>query len=195
MKLYAVGALALLLFGPASLAYGQLDSNSVTVTASRSLSFPVDQLVYRVNACGPLSSTLDDAAAQVRSLGLTAADFLYVGTSSSGPLQTTVLCWTFNLAFPFAKSKATLDALSAAVASFTKDGGGWNLSYYSTGAQSSASSQASCPLPDLMADAKLRAQKLASTAGLGLGTVLSVSGGTPAYSSCSLTVKFGLTRF
>ena len=193
MKLYAHGAFALLLFGLASVAYGQLDANSVTVTASRTLSSPVDQLVYQVAACGPLSSTLDDAVAQVRSLGLTAADFNNVGTSTSGPLQTTVLCWSFNLAFPFAKSKATLDALGAAVSTAAKNG--WNLSSYFSTTQSSASAQASCPLPDLMADARLRAQKLASTAGLGLGPVLSVSGGTPAYSSCSLTVKFGITRF
>ena len=142
MKFHARCAFALLLFGHASIAYGQLDSNSVTVTASRTLSFPVDQLAYRVSACGPLTSTLDEAVAQVRSLGLTAADFLTVGTSSGiGSSQATALCWGFNLVFPLAKSKATLDALGAAVSAATKNNAGWELSYYSNGAQSSALSR------------------------------------------------------
>ena len=202
MRFHALCAFVLFLFGHASLAYGQLDTNSMTVTASRTLSFPADQLAYRVSACGPLTSTLDEAVAQVRGLGLTAADFLTVGTSSFGFGSSLIfgstqigLCWAFNLVSPLARSKATLDALGAAVSAATKNDAGWNLSYYLTGAQSSAVSQASCPLTDLMADARVRAQKLASAAGLGLGAVLSVSGGTPSYSSCFLTVKFGITRF
>ena len=199
MKLIPAAAMAMLLFAPVSLVYGQLDSNSVTVTSTRTLSSAPDQLVYRVNALGPLTSTLDEAVAQVRSLGLTGADFVNVSVSTvatdkfEAP-ERTVLCWTFNLIFPLSKVKATLDALSAAMASIPKNNPAWSLSfsYYST--QSSALPTV-CPLEDLVAEAKTRAQKLVSAAGLGLGQVLSISGSTPFDPYCSLTVKFGLTRF
>jgi uncharacterized protein YggE len=46
-----------------------------------------------------------------------------------------------------------------------------------------------------MADAKTRAQALASAAGLTLGPVLAVSGYAGSNTICSMTVKFGLTRF
>ncbi len=199
MKLIPAAAMAMLLLAPASLVYGQMDSNSVTVTSTRTLGSAPDQLVYRVNALGPLTSTLDEAVAQVRSLGLTGANFasVYVSTVATDQFeapQRPVLSWTFILIFPLSKVKATLDELSAAMAAIPKNNPAWSLSFSYSTTQSSALPTV-CPLEDLVAEARTRAQKLVSAAGLGLGQVLSLSGGTPSGSYCSLTVKFGLTGF
>jgi hypothetical protein len=179
-----------LLFVP-GLLFGQLDSNSITVTASRTLSAPPDQVIYGVTVNGPLTATLDNAVAQVRSLGLSASDLSGASVGNSSPLT---LSWTFNLAVPFAKAKATLDTLTALMSSLPQTNSAWSLSFYVSRTQASSLSQPTCPLPDLLSDAKARAQKLADTAGVGLGTVLSMSGGTPSGTTCSLTVKFALNR-
>ena len=56
-----------------SLVFGQLDSNSITVTASRSVTFQPDQIVFSVDVSSPLDTSLDDVIAALASSGTIAA--------------------------------------------------------------------------------------------------------------------------
>ena len=207
-----------------SLAYGQLDSNTITVTASRNAALQPDQVVFGVNVTSGLDKSLDDIVAALAGIGITSANFSGVSAllpvafplPSTGPTVTTVtlppptISWNFTLAAPFSKMKDTVTALLALQKSIAKDNSGLTLSFSVQGTQVSPQLQQmqTCSVSDLLSDARAQAQKLASAATLFLGPVLAMSSSTfsntplSAYASnvfysapnCSLTVQFGVTR-
>jgi uncharacterized protein YggE len=203
-----------LIFGfvmSAALAFGQLESNSVTVTASQSVNLQPDQVLFAV---------------YVKGVGITSANFSGVTSAAAGQLS---ICaglppaptdqWAFGLPVPFAQMKATVTALSSLQQSIAQTNSGFTLSFAVQSAQVSTSllqSQA-CNIAGLISDATAQAQKLATAAGLNLGSILAMSSSTSSpvannsvpvavlgtfssiggttLQSCALTVKFGLTRF
>jgi hypothetical protein len=202
-------------------AFAQLDSNSVTVSATRSMSQQPDQVLFGVTVQSGFNTSLDDVVAALQGSGITAANFGGVGTGptpllSAGPV-TQSLQWVFALPVPLAKIKDTIATLTTLQKSIAQQNTGLVLSFNVQGAQVSTQAQQShvCPTSDLLADATTQAQKLASAAGLSLGTVLAMSSGTSASSSvgsvsiaglfvsappvlpsvCSMTVKFALLRY
>src|SRR5260370_16768437 len=73
-------SIGLVLFAP--LAFGQLDSNSVTVTASRGASLQADQAVFGVFVNSGLNAGLDDFLAALQGSGITLATFSSVTKTS-----------------------------------------------------------------------------------------------------------------
>jgi len=223
--------LPLLLFIP--LALGQLDSNSVTVTVSRAVAAgQPDQELFNVSVQSSLTATFDDIIGALQGSGITAANFFSLGSQLCGlngtgtgagtcigtgtgiPGDGSALTWSFQFAAPFAKAKDTLTMLSALQQSIAKKKSGLSLSFSLVGTQVSAQAQPTCSLTDLVADARSRAQSLASAGSLSVGNILAMSSPTPvsgvslpvatlgalsapsaAPVSCSLTVKFALVRF
>ena len=204
-----------------SIAHAQLDSNSITVTASPSTPTGVqpDQAVYIVQVSTGLDMSLDDVIAALQGSGITSANFqglsptffnTFNGSGVSGP-PTLMLSWSFRFAVPFSRSKDVLSTLNTLQQSIAKKNNGTALSFYIQGTQSSAQSQQTCSVPDLLTDARAQAQKLAAGAGVSVGNILAMSSpvgagfapvpglgssSTPAaVPVCSLTVKFALSRF
>jgi hypothetical protein len=205
-------------------AFAQLDSNSVTVSATRSMTQQPDQVLFAVNVQSGLNTSLDDVVAALQGSGITAANFSSVSTGANlvlnlpptmAPPQ---LQWIFALPAPLAKIKDTVATLSALQKTIAQQNNGLTLSFNVQGTQVSAQSQQShvCPTSDLLADATTQAQKLAAIAGLSLGSVLAMSSGTSVSGSvgsavsiagvllgappvlpsvCSMTVKFALLRY
>lgn len=174
----------------ASLAFAQLDSNSVTVTASRNTNLLPDQVVFGVLVDSGLNSSLDDILAALHGSGITAANFLGVSSAPatvifSGPIpgpipvtETPMLQWSFSLAVPFSKMKDTAAALTSLQRTISQqNNSGLRLVFQVQGAQISPQLQQSqtCLLTDLIADARSQAQKLGDAAGLSVGSILAVS--------------------
>jgi Protein of unknown function (DUF541) len=203
-----------------SLAFGQLESNSVSVTASQSMNLPPDQVLFGVYVTASINSSLDDVLAALKGSGITIANLSGVGNASPigivtvGPPPTPNIQWSFSLAVPFAQMKATVTTLTSLQQSNIQSNRGFALSFSVQGTQVSASAQQSqvCSITGLIADATAQAQKLASAAGLNLGSILAMSSGTSNAGasfqtigeisslltlpqSCTLTVKFAVTRF
>jgi uncharacterized protein YggE len=218
-----------LIFGfvmSAALAFGQLESNSVTVTASQSVNLQPDQVLFAVYVTTGLTASLDDVLAAVKGVGITSANFSGVSSAAAGQLSIGTGLppaptdqWAFGLPVPFAQMKATVTALSSLQQSIAQTNSGFTLSFAVQSAQVSTSllqSQA-CNIGALISDATAQAQKLATAAGLNLGSILAMSSSTSSpvannsvpvavlgtfssiagttLQSCALTVKFGLTRF
>jgi|ERR1035441_1266365 uncharacterized protein YggE len=212
----------------ASLAFGQLDSNSITVTASQSENLQPDQVLFAVDVSTPLTASLDDVLAAVKGAGITSANFSGVYSSATaqsgtgtGNGQSPAEQWAFGLAVPFAQMKATVTTLTSLQQSITQASSGFTLSFSVQGTQVSTSllQSQTCNIAGLIVDATAQAQKLATAAGLNLGSILAMSSntsislpGTPvqqlgavgsllvsqqlaAPQGCALTVKFGVTRF
>lgn len=190
----------------ASLAFGQLDSNSVTVTASRSMSLQPDQVVFGVFVNSGVDATLDDVVAALQGSGIGIANFTGVSTpqfqlqfgtgqTPAPPLPT--LQWAFGLPVAFSKMKDTVAALASLQASIPKKNTGLSLTFTVQGTQVSQQAQQSqtCSNADLLADARAQAKKLADAAGLIVGTILAVSSSTSSAVSISLTPGFSFSPF
>jgi hypothetical protein len=203
----------------ASLLFGQLESNTVTVTASRSIYVKPDQAQFAISSAADISSGLQAA-------GIPGAQLIR-GAAGLG--------WVYTLGVP-------LNGISDAIARLTAAQKKLNFSFSIQGMQASPQLLASqqCSNADLIADARAQAQKLATVAGLSLGPIAALSDAgsgdfvatsavlavarlgsfsffnTTGYASlllgstttfqpffstsvpalnCSLTVKFGLVRF
>jgi hypothetical protein len=175
----------------ASLLFGQLDSNSVTVTANRNANLPPDLVLFAVYVTTPLTASLDDVLAAVKSVGITSANFSGVSSNATGTFvvgltgttlpATPTVQWTFGLPVPFAQMKATVTALNSLQQSILQNNSGFLLSFSVQGTQVSASLQQAqtCSITGLIADATAQAQKLASAAGLNLGAILAMSSIAP----------------
>ncbi len=85
-------------------------------------------------------------------------------TASAPSLQ-----WSFTLAVPLSKIKDTIATLTTVQQNVAKKNNGFSVSFSLQGAQVSPQAQQSqtCALPDLIADARAQAQKLADAAGMG----------------------------
>jgi len=200
----------------ASVISAQTDSNSVTVTASRTTTFQVDQALFGITVTSDLNTSLDDVLTALQGSGITRANFSGLNnyqfgypTSTSDATPPPMLQWSFGLVAPLSKIKDTFSSLTTLQQNVAKKNNGLTLTFGVQGSQASAAAQQSqsCSLPDLIADARAKAQKMVDAAGLGLGVVLAMSSSTsvapaniqpyaiPFSNFCSLTVKFALQRF
>lgn len=207
-------AAGFVLFAP--LLLGQLDSNSVTVTASSSATLQPDEVVFLIQVGSGINATLNDIVAALQGTGITAANFTglsqvstFLVTGLPPPAET----WLFTLAAPLAKIKDMVAQLTNLQQTIAKQNDGLQMSFLVQGTQVSQQLQQSqpCVLSDLLANARTQAQNLATAAGFGLDVIqamsstisTSVSSQGQSFSSfllgaaaapCTVTVKFGLLR-
>ncbi len=206
----------------AFVAFGQLDSNSVTVSASRSANLQADQIVFAVYVDSGTNLSVDDVVAALAGTGITAANLSSIGPAQQYPTPPDpTVEWVFALTAPISKVKDTAALLANLQQSIAKKNNGLTMSFRIQGTQVSqelAQSQP-CVLQDLIAAARSQAQKLADAADVFVGPVLALSGSTStvsgstsnilpgpygpiygqiygpsSYSSCYVTVKFTLLR-
>jgi hypothetical protein len=188
----------------AGLALAQLDSNTLTVTASRTSNPEPDQAVFLVTVESGLATPLGDVLAALQGSGITLANFSGVGGSASLSLISPVpgnlvtlpqpsIGWAFRLPVPLGSTKDTVAALTRLQQSIAQSKNGLTLSFQIQGTQVSPQARQSqaCVWSDLIADARAQAQKTAGSAGFTVVSILSMSGST---SVCSVTAKFAVGR-
>jgi hypothetical protein len=205
----------------ASLAFAQLDSNSITVSSSRSANLQPDQALFGVFVQSDLNTSLSDVLAALQGSGITSANFSGVSSNLGfilSPGQSPTLRWAFGFPVPLTKTKDTVAALTALQQNIAQNNKSMTLSFSIQGTQVSQQLQQSqtCSIPDLLGDARSQAQKLADAGGVTLGTILAMSSPTssvataarqaypintgisssPAFAPpCVVTVKFAVMRF
>lgn len=157
----------------AACAFAQLDSNTITVTASRSVQLAPDQITFVVTVTAPTTASLDDVLAAAPGLGLTAANLSGVQATLAllGPASTND--WSFNLTVAISQLKSTLATITALQG--RKSGMSVSFLGGNTAVSDQAAAAQTCTMLDLFLDASAQAQKLASAAGRTVGTVLALS--------------------
>jgi hypothetical protein len=211
-KLVAAG---MFLFVPAL--FGQLSTNSVTVTASNTANLQPDQILYSIEVDSPLNATLDQVVAVVASLGITATNLSSISNSTVAIVGTQpgppALGWFFSYMAPIASNQTTVAQLTTLQQTIAKQKNGLAMNFSVRGTQISQQLQQSqpCVLSNLLTQARTQAQTLASAAGFNLDVIqamsttisTAVSGQGQSLSSfllgagsapCSVTVKFGLNH-
>jgi hypothetical protein len=189
-----------------SLAFAQLDSNTITVTASKNVTETPDQIVFSVQVSAPPDQTLDDVAAAIAGSGITLSDFSGLSTNSGYSVGTGIfpvtgaplnaLTWQFSVAVPFSQMKAEVTALTTLQKTIVQKNNGIAVAFSIQGTEVSTQLQQSqvCTVADLVAGSSTLAQSIAAAAGFNLGGIVSMSGYSPAAPQCTLTVKFQLLR-
>lgn len=156
----------------------QLDDNTISVTASRTVVFQPDQALVRVILGTSTDSALDEILAILDGTGFTAADLVSANTSAyyDGELTS----WQFSKAIPFSSLKTLLPRLAAIQQSHRQNGSTAAVFYYDVSGQTSQLAAQACPFPTLISDARTQAQQIAAAAGARIGTVVSMSQGGAA---------------
>lgn len=165
-----------ILFFTTSLAFAQLETNTVTVNASRNVSGVPDQVVLGIVLRTDASATLSQVVARLEGTGVTAADLVYLSTRQNSAGDSPSLNWSFGLVVPFSRMKdttATLAQLRGKLGLF-HDEPMLVFSPIRDRWSDDAQIQA-CPLTTLVSDARRQAEGLASAAGMRLGGILSLS--------------------
>jgi hypothetical protein len=182
-------------------AFSQNQTSSVTVVASRTLDLPIEQVSYNVQVKSAIDATLSQVLQEVQSLGITANDLSAVSTTASAlqiPIpgivlspDTPQLIWSFSLISRFSQFQQTLAQLRAASIARPDKKSNFTISFSivnASAAQASMDEAANRALPDLIADARVRAKRLADAAGLTVGVVLDLSDGRSSLSAGLLTL-------
>jgi hypothetical protein len=164
--------LSTLLFS--TLAFAQLDDNTLTVTSAQNTTAAPDQLVLNVSLYLSANSTLEDALKALQGTGIAATDL--TGLSASSSLVQPLNLWLFaRIVSPasLADGIAALQKIRAAL-EVAKNGQDLVFSVSSQTSKQLLAAQ-SCPRDVLLADARARAATWANAAGVNLGPVLGVS--------------------
>src|SRR5579884_800151 len=167
-----------LLVSCASLLAQQLDSNTITVTASRSASLTPDQVVFYISVDTPITAALSDVLASVQSAGLTAADFSGVESQLSALIPTrgamSILTWDFTLPVALSQMAGTIANLTKLQQGIGATNPGFNVSFGVSGVQVSQQllQTVNCAASDLVSDGRAKAQKLAAAAAVTLGPII-----------------------
>jgi uncharacterized protein YggE len=200
----------LLLVSCCSAAFGQFESNAITVTASSNTNLQPDQAIFSVTVQSSLNTGLDDVLAALQGSGITATNLSSVSTQQvttySGSISSTSLDlqWVFNLFAPLTNTKGTIATLTTLQQSIANLNNGLTLSFSIIGTQVSqqlAQSQ-TCSFPALIASATTQAQTLASASGLTLGSITALSSSVSnvvsnpfaSVPSCAITATFSVGR-
>ena len=175
------------------LAFAQLDSNTLTIVATRTADLKPDQIQVSVDVTISQDFTLDAALAAVPGVGITIDDFVAV-QSFSGSQNT----WYFQLLVPFSKLTTTISALRAAQQKTPKQA---DISFQIGGPQFSNELLAAqrCQYGALLWDAQVQARKWASAAGVNLDEIVGLSDGSnvapSGYFAGSVLTAISLTSY
>jgi uncharacterized protein YggE len=177
-----------LLFLTAVPLFAQLDSHTLAISASRSITPQPDQVVFGLSVDAAASTTLDQVVGALSGLGVTDANL--TGISNSDPFR-----WSFTLVAPLSKLSTTIASLIKIEQTIGQNNSGLTLTFTIEGTQASQQVQQlpSCSDAELIADATAQAQKLAAAAGLTLGPILRVSNvpGSQTYAVPNIVERVG----
>ena len=145
-------------------ALGQLQTDTITITATRHVSLQPDQLVFQVQVLAPETAGIDDVLVQLAGTGITPANLTGVSSFVKGQFE-----WEFRLTVPISQAGATVALLLQR-----------EVTFYVQGTQVSQALQQSqgCSQASLVSDARAQAQSLAVAAGFTAGPVLAVADGS-----------------
>src|SRR5580693_3710903 len=147
--------LPILLLGAAP-AFAQIESHTVTISATRSIVLEPDQIVLQLTVGSNPSATLDQIVGALSGLGITDANL--TGTYNSIP---SLLTWNFSFTAPLANVTATIGSITKLEQTIAQNNSGLTLMFYISGTQVSQQLQQAqtCPNSDLISDASAQAQK------------------------------------
>lgn len=194
---------SILLAGCVAAQQPAIDANSIVVTANRSVVLAPTEATFMINVSAEIGISLEQVLAAV-DLGLTAQDLVSINSYPIGPYPPrpdfSRITYVFRLTVPFSQMKDTMDKLEKLRKTVDTN---MDLNYNTSVVgpnQAAVDDARGKALPEMVADARKRAQQLAAAAGLTLGAVQGVSegytysgappGALPANVNFNIVVRF-----
>jgi hypothetical protein len=140
--------------------FGQLQSGSLTVTATRSTVVAPNLVQFTASVATGIDATQDDVLAMMAPAGITVGSLTGVSGTASR------LTWGFAWLVPLPSLQDAIAALQALRVQFSVTG---------MRVSDDLLAATACPAADLLADARAQARKMAEAIRAGLGPVLTVS--------------------
>jgi uncharacterized protein YggE len=156
--------------------FAQLPSNTLTITATRTINLQPDQALLSLSVTSSAATNLGQVVAALSGVGVTPANLSGVGNNTTPPS----FQWNFTLPVPLSNLTASIAALSNLEQTIAQNNSGLILTFPVEGTQVSPASQQQqqsqpCSNADLIADATAQAQKLVAAAGMILGPIIKLS--------------------
>jgi hypothetical protein len=180
------------LISPAIL-FGQLNSSTITVTASRGSSQQPDEVSFGVTVESQITQGLNEVVRALTPVGVTQANLssLYIRTTGTSSSPTRTLAWNFDLRTPIARLKDETASLTSLAQTINRSNSGLGMSFSLGGSFSQQS--LTCDPAALIADARAQAQEIATAATVTTGPVVGIRSdvvdGTPG---CAMNVTFAV---
>jgi uncharacterized protein YggE len=156
--------------------FAQLPSNTLTITATRSINLQPDQALFSLSVTSSAATNLGQVVAALSGVGMTSANLSGVGNNTAPPS----FQWNFTLPVPLSNLTATIASLNNLEQTIAQNNSGLVLTFTVESTQVSQTSQQQqqsqpCSNADLIADATAQAQKLVAAAGMVLGPIIKLS--------------------
>lgn len=162
-----------LLLVAAAPVFGQIPSNNVTITATRTLTLQPDQVLLSLAVTAPPTVGLEQIVGALAGVGVTVSNLNGVGTNT----DPVAFQWNFALTAPIANLTTTLASLTQLEQSIVQNNLGLALTFNVEGMQVSQQLRQSqtCSNANLVSDARAQGQKLAAAVGMTLGPIQELS--------------------
>jgi hypothetical protein len=159
----------------APVAYCQLESDTLLIRASRSVRPPPDLVLFQLQLLSNPNTGFEDVVAALPGLGITPANLIDLQSHAGESIAS----WIMYLAVPFDQLKTTAATIVRLRQTISQNPNGMMLLFTALGSQVSSESKLlqTCSMPDLVADARLQADRVAAAAGLVAGPILAMSDG------------------
>jgi uncharacterized protein YggE len=158
--------------------YAQVDG--ISTTASRNLTLNPDEVTFYVSLTTELGTTLEEAVASMQDTGITAKQLLGITSTPEyyGPppqTRTARVAYQFFVTHPYGRLKEVADKLETARKAVVANNGDLQFTLYVSASEKAIEDNRQQLLPQLIAEARKKAELLANAAGMTLGPVLNVS--------------------
>ena len=155
--------------------------NAIVVNVTKYVDMPPEEMIFALSLQADQSTTVEEAVQVLKDAGVTQKDLIMIsmqpGMSPYGGQQSRIM-YQFSLTAPYAKYKETMDKLQAVRRTLVIDWPSMDLQVMMAqiGVSDASREQARLKtLPDLVADARRKAEELAKAAGIGVGPILGLS--------------------
>ena len=158
----------------AALAFAQTDG--ITVSVSRSVELPVEDANFLISVQAESGVSLEKVVGALNGLNITAKDLVGINSQQLGPSSNPPrFLYLFSFTATFAKLKDTQEALAAAKTSLLAANMDLqNVSIQFAPSESAREAARQRLMPELLADARKRAEQIANAAGTSLGRILGI---------------------
>lgn len=158
----------------AALPFAQTDG--ITVSVSRSMELPVEDANFLISVQAESGVSLEKVVGALNGLNITAKDLVGINSQQLGPSSNPPrYLYLFSFTASFAKLKDTQEALAAAKTSLLAANMDLqNVSIQFAPSESARETARQRLMPELLADARKRAEQIANAAGASLGRILGI---------------------
>jgi hypothetical protein len=165
-----------LMFALVCSAFAQVDG--VMTTAMRTVTLEPEQVTFNISVMSELATTLEQAVAMVKDVGITPGDVLYAMTTpyyaAPSGAQGSRLVYAFTVTHPYARLSEVAAKLTAARRAALAAGAELQFNLIASASERSISEARRQAWAELIPELKKNAEQTAAAANMNLGPLLSI---------------------